>query len=75
MLSFSFHPQLEEELGRLRVLRSQNLEKFMVKVRAETEDWWEKCFVDPAVRKHLEDLYGGLSSLPPDFNKFATMCL
>lgn len=65
--SFSFHPQLEEELGRLRVLRSQNLEKFMVNVRAEVEDLWEKCFVDPAVRKCLTDLYAGLSCLSPKF--------
>ncbi|KAK3874716.1 hypothetical protein Pcinc_020371 [Petrolisthes cinctipes] len=51
--------KLEEELERLRVLRSQNLEKFMVSIRTETEDWWEKCFVDPAVRKRLQDLYAG----------------
>ncbi|KAK4308566.1 hypothetical protein Pmani_019743 [Petrolisthes manimaculis] len=51
--------KLEEELERLRVLRSQNLEKFMVNVRTETEEWWEKCFVDPAVRERLQDLYAG----------------
>ncbi|XP_064095692.1 protein regulator of cytokinesis 1-like isoform X2 [Macrobrachium nipponense] len=47
--------KLQEELGRLKAKRQQNLSKCINKMRREIEDYWEKCYISEEERNNFTD--------------------